>query len=139
MVDGALARASAFRVGLGVGGVVISPGFLVCPSRSCDGWVCGLGEVVDSLVFGLVRGDGTFAAVFPSFPLVSRMPLAQHKRVSGHFFSAASSSRRETMVGGTLVHAFFSALHRASAYPKSKEAPVFPLQGLLQLPQDLYV
>jgi hypothetical protein len=32
------------------------------------------------------------------------MPLlAQHNRGFGHFFSAASSSRREAMVGGTLV------------------------------------
>ncbi len=60
MVGGALARASAFRVGLGVGGTVIAPGLRTCPSRSCDGWVCGLGAVVASLVFGLVRGAGAF-------------------------------------------------------------------------------
>ncbi len=50
---GALARASAFRVGLGVGWAVIAPGLRACPSRSCDGWVCGMGAVGASLVFGL--------------------------------------------------------------------------------------
>ena len=66
-VGGALARVSAFRVGLGVAGAVIAPGLRACPSRSCDGWVCGLGAVGASLVFGLVRGAGAFAAVLPSF------------------------------------------------------------------------
>jgi hypothetical protein len=37
--------------------------------------------------------------------LVSRMPFAQHNRGFGHFFSAASSSRREAMVGGALARA----------------------------------
>ena len=63
LVGGALARASAFRVGLGVGGAVIAPGLRARPSHSCDGWVCGLGAVGASLVFGLVRGAGAFAAV----------------------------------------------------------------------------
>jgi hypothetical protein len=54
------------------------------------------------LVFGLVRGAGAFATVLPSFALVSRMPFAHHNRGFGHFFSATSSSRRETMVGGAL-------------------------------------
>ncbi len=45
---------------------------------------------------------GTFAAVLPTFVLVSRMQLPQQYRVNGHFLNAASSSRRETMVGGTL-------------------------------------
>ena len=76
MVGGALARASAFRVGLGVGGAVIVPGLRACLSRSCDGWECGLGAVGASLVFGLVRGAGAFAAVLPSCVLVSRMPFA---------------------------------------------------------------
>jgi hypothetical protein len=70
-----------------------------------DVWVCGLGAVGASLVFGLVHGSGAFAAVLPSFPLVSRMPFAEHNRGFGHFFSAASSSRRETMVGGALARA----------------------------------
>jgi hypothetical protein len=55
------------------------------------------------LVFGLVRGSGTFATVLPSFSLVSRMPLAQDNRGFGHFFRSVSSSRREAMVGVTLA------------------------------------
>ncbi len=35
------------------------------PSHSCDVGV--------SLIFGLVRGSGTFSVVFPTFVLVSRM------------------------------------------------------------------
>ena len=105
MVGESLTRVSAFRVGLGVAGAVIAPGLRACPSRSCDGWVCGLGVVGASLVFGLVRGTGTFASVLPSFALVSRMPFAQHNHGFGHFFSATSSSRREAMVGGALARA----------------------------------
>ena len=92
-------------VGLGVGWAVIDHGWLACPSHSCDGWVCGLGAVVVSLVFGLVRGTGDFAAVLPSFALVSRIPFAQRYRDNTTSFSGASSSRRETMVGGALVRA----------------------------------
>ncbi len=69
----------------------------------CDGWLCGLGAVGASLVFGLVRGTGAFTTVFPSFALVSRMPFAQHNHGFGHFFSTTSSSRRDAMVGGALV------------------------------------
>jgi hypothetical protein len=106
MVGGALARASAFRVGLGVSGATIAPGLRACPSRSCDGWVCGLGAVGASLVFGLVRGAGAFAGVLPSVVLVSRIQLAQRYRGNiATSFSAASSSRREAMVGGDLVRA----------------------------------
>ena len=90
-VGGALARVSAFRVGLGVAGAVIAPGLRACPSRSCDGWVCGLGAVGASFVFGLARGAGAFVVVLPTFALLSRMRLAQHNRGFGHFFSAASS------------------------------------------------
>ena len=95
----------AFRVGLGVGGSVITPGLCARPSYSCDsdGWVCGLGALGASLVFGLVRGAGAFATVLPSFALVSRMSFAQHNHGFDHFFSATSSSRREAMVDGTLV------------------------------------
>jgi hypothetical protein len=103
MVGGSLTRALDFCVGLGVGGAVIVPGLRAYPSRSCDGWVCGLGASGASLVFGLVRGAGAFAAVLPSFSLVSRMPFAQHHRDFGHFFSGTSTSRRETMVGGVLT------------------------------------
>ena len=42
--------------------------------------------------FGLVRGARAFAAVLPSFALVSRMPFAQHNHGFGHSFSATSSS-----------------------------------------------
>jgi hypothetical protein len=59
-------------------------------------------EVSTSLAFGLVRGAGAFTVVLPSFALVSRMPFAQHIRGFGHFFSTASSSRREAMVAGAL-------------------------------------
>jgi hypothetical protein len=105
MVGGALTRASAFRVGLGVGGTVIDPGLRACSSRSCDGWVCGLGPVSASLVFGLVRGSGDFAAVLPSFVLVSNMSFAHHNRGFATSFSTTSSLRRETMVGGALTRA----------------------------------
>jgi hypothetical protein len=65
--------------------------------------VCGLGTVGDSLVFGLVRGAGAFAAVLPSFVSVSNMSFAQHNRGFSTSFSAASSWRRETMVDGALA------------------------------------
>jgi hypothetical protein len=68
-----------------------------------DGWVCGLGPVGTSLIFGLVRGAGAFAPVLPTFVLVSRMQLAERCRYHGHFLSAVSSSRREVTVGGPLV------------------------------------
>ena len=71
-----------------------------------DGLLGGLGAVGASLTFGVVRGAGAFAAVLPTFVSVSRMHLAQHNRGFGHFFSAASSSRREAMVGGALAKGF---------------------------------
>ena len=39
MVGGALARALAFRVGLGVSGAAVASGSRTRPSHSCDGWV----------------------------------------------------------------------------------------------------
>jgi hypothetical protein len=42
-------------------------------SYSCDGWVCDLGVVDVSSIFGLVRGSGTFVWVLPTFVLVSRI------------------------------------------------------------------
>ena len=96
MVGDTLVRVSTFRVGSGVGGATVASGSSARPSKSCDWRVCGLGAVVASLVFGLVRGAGAFAAV-------SGMPFAQHNRGFGHFLSAASSSRLQTMVGGALV------------------------------------
>jgi hypothetical protein len=73
--------------------------------RGWDGRVCGLGAVGASSILGLVRGAGAFAAVLPTLVLVSRMQLAQRYRGFGHFLSAASSSRLQTMVGGALVKA----------------------------------
>ena len=70
-----------------------------------DGRVGGLGAVGASLVFGLVRGAGAFAAVLPSFVLVSNMSFAQHNRDFDTSFNATSSLRREAMVGGTLARA----------------------------------
>ena len=66
-----------------------------------DGRVCGLCSVGASLVFGLVRGVGTFTTVLPSFVLVSNLPFAQHNRDFGTSFSATSSLRREAMVDGS--------------------------------------
>jgi hypothetical protein len=116
MVAGALTRAPALSVGLGVGGAVIAPGLRACLSRSCDGWECGLGAVGASLVFGLVRGTGAFATVFPSFVLVSNMSFAQHNRGFGTSFSATSSLRREAIVGGALARSSTSL--RPPSFPK---------------------
>ena len=66
MVGGALARASALRVGLGVGGAAVASRSRARTSHSCDVWVCDLGAVGASLIFGLVRGAGAFAAVLPT-------------------------------------------------------------------------
>ena len=70
-----------------------------------DGWVCGLGAVGVSPIFELVRRAGAFAAVLPTFVLVSRMQFSQRYRDNSTSFSAASSSRRETTVGGALARA----------------------------------
>ncbi len=69
------------------------------------GWVGGLGGVGASSIFGLIRRAGAFAAVLPTFVLVSRMQVAQQYRDNVHFLSAASSSRREAMVGGAQARA----------------------------------
>ena len=105
MVGGVLTRASVFRVGLGVGGAAVASGSRARPSHSCDGWVCDLGAVGASSIFGLVRGAGAFAAVLPTFVLVSRIQPAQRYRGNATSFSAASSSRLQPMVGGALVRA----------------------------------
>jgi hypothetical protein len=75
------------------------------PSHSCGGWVCDLGAVGVSSIFGLVRGSSPFAPVLPTLVLVSRIQLAQRYRGFGHFLIVASSSRFKTMVGGALVKA----------------------------------
>ena len=77
----------ALRVGLGVGGVAIASGSRARPTHLCDRWVCDLGTVGDSSVFGWVRGVG----------------VAQQFRGNGHFLSVVSSSRHKTMVGGALA------------------------------------
>jgi hypothetical protein len=77
MVGGDLSRVSTFRVDLGVGGSSIVSGSRSHPTHSCDGWVCDLGAVGDSLIFGLVRGAGAFAVVLPTFVLFSRMQFAK--------------------------------------------------------------
>jgi hypothetical protein len=64
-----------WRVGLGVGGTTVVSGSCVHPSNSCDGWVCDLGVVGVSLIFGLIRGAGAFAPVLPTFVLLPRMHL----------------------------------------------------------------
>ena len=92
MVGGSLTRVLVLCVGLGVGGSVVVSGSCVPPSYSCDGWVGDLGELRDSSIFGLIRGVGAFAVVFPTFVLVSRMQLAKQYRVNGHFLSVVSSS-----------------------------------------------
>ena len=68
-----------------------------------DVWVCGLGTVGVSSIFGLVRRSGTFATVLPTFVLVSRIHLVEQYRGHGHFLSVTSSSRHESMVGGVLT------------------------------------
>ena len=100
MVGGALARASALSVGLGVGRALIASGSRTRPSHSCDGWVCDLGVVGAPLIFRLARGARAFAGGLLTFALVSGLQLAQHKHGSCHIFSAALSSRLEAMVRG---------------------------------------
>jgi hypothetical protein len=66
------------------------------------GSVLFVGSVVDSSIFGLVRGVGDFAVVLPTFVLVSRIQLTQQYHDNDHFISVASSSRHEAMVDGAL-------------------------------------
>jgi hypothetical protein len=72
--------------------VTVVSGSRARPSYSCDRWVCDLGVVGDSSIFGLVRGTGAFTVVFPTFVLVSRIQLAQQYRDNGHFLITVSSS-----------------------------------------------
>ena len=76
MVGGALTRASALRVVLGVGRALITSGSHTRPSHSCDGWVCDLGVVGVPLIFGLTRGAGAFPGGLLTFDLVSGFQLA---------------------------------------------------------------
>ncbi len=70
-----------------------------------DGRVCGLGEMGDSTICGLVRRTGAFTGGLLTFALVSGLQLAQHKHGSCHIFSAALSSRLEAMVADVLMRA----------------------------------
>ncbi len=54
-----------------------------------DGWVCGLGAVGDSSIFGLVRRDGAFTGGLLTFPLVSGLQLGNITVVN-----ATSSAQR---------------------------------------------
>jgi hypothetical protein len=101
MVGGSLTRASALHVGLGVGGEVITSGSLDRPSHSCDEWVCDLGAVGASSIFGLIRGSGAFDVVLPTFVLVSRMHLAQQYRDHVQFLIVSSSS--DALVRGSAL------------------------------------
>ena len=62
------------------------------PSHLSDGWVCDLGGVGVSSIFGLIRGTGASDVLFPTFVLVSRMDLAQQYRGNDRFLSVGSSS-----------------------------------------------
>ena len=109
MVGDTLARVSALRFGLGVGGGLIASGLRTRPSHSCGGWVGDLGALGASSIFGLVRRAGAFTGGLLTFALVSGLQIAQINCGTCHFFSATSSSRLEAMVGGALARA--SALH----------------------------
>ncbi len=85
--------------------MVIASGSRARPTHLCDRWVCDLGDVGASSVFGWVRGVGIFVVVIPTFVLVARMNLAQQYRGNGHFLSVVSSSRLKAMVGGALTRA----------------------------------
>jgi hypothetical protein len=69
-----------------------------------DGWVGGLGTVGASSLFGLVRGTGVFDEVLPTFVSVQEYN-SRNDRDNDTSFSTVSSSRRETMLGGTLTRA----------------------------------
>ncbi len=71
MVDGVLVRVSAFRVGLGVGRVIITSGSHTHPSNSCDGWVGEFGVVGSLSIFGLAHRVGVFTGGLLTFVLVS--------------------------------------------------------------------
>ena len=58
-----------------------------------DGWVCGLGAVGASSIFGLVRRTGAFTGGLLTFASVSGIQLAQHNRGNKyHFVSTAFPS-----------------------------------------------
>jgi hypothetical protein len=67
MVGGSLTRVWVLSVGLGVGGADIASGSCTRPTYSCDRWVCDLGVVDVSSIFGWVRGTGAFTVVISDF------------------------------------------------------------------------
>jgi hypothetical protein len=95
MVGGSLPRSSALCVVLDVGRSIITSGSHTHPSHSCDGWVCDLGVVGVSSIFGLVRRAGAFAGGLLAFDLVSGLQLTRHNRGQFHFHRAAFSSQLE--------------------------------------------
>ena len=104
MVAGALMRVSVLRFGLGVGRALIASGLRTRPSHSCDGWVCDLGALGASSIFGLVRMAGAFTGRLLTFASVSGIQLAQHNCSNKcYFVSAAFPSRLEALVGDTLA------------------------------------
>ena len=70
----------------------------------CDGWMCGLGAVGASSIFGLVRMAGAFTGGLLTFASVSGIQLAQHNCSNKcYFVSAAFPSRLEAMVSDNLA------------------------------------
>ena len=63
----------------------------------------GVGVVVDSSIFGLVRKTGAFTGGILTFTLVSGLQVAQRNCDTYHFFSVSFSSQLESMVGGALA------------------------------------
>ncbi len=64
-----------------------------------DVWVCGLGAVGASSIFGLVRRAGAFTGGILTFDLVSGLQLPPHNRDKCQFSRAAFPSQLETMFG----------------------------------------
>ena len=83
---------------MGVGGAAVSSGSHVRPSHSCDGWVCDLGTVDVSSIFGLIRGTGAFTPVLPTFVSVSRMQLVEQ-----YVLTRTSAVRVGLGVGGVTI------------------------------------
>ncbi len=67
MVGDPLTRVWVLSVDLGVGGTDITSGSRARPTYSCDRWVCDLGVLDVSSIFGWVRGTGAFTVVFSDF------------------------------------------------------------------------
>ena len=124
MVGDSLTRTLVFRVVLGVGGAAVASGSCTRPSYSYDGWVCDLGTVDTSLIFGLVRGTGFFVVVIPTLVLVSRIQFVQRYRDNVTSFSVVSifrcSSPPDNLLYGRRVDpstlSFSLSSHRHSSH-----------------------